>query len=144
MFYRLTVKLPPMTCSFLILNWLLVSISENVPHLWTFSSKEVNHIKNGMIMWNMMKCFMYEVKRVDIAKVCWKSKMKDWDYMKKINVWDHVQNDFNKNTWLITNIKKKPHGYHFTIACHLQTSFIIQIMHSQNKKIKIIVNNHSQ
>ena len=81
----------------------------------------------------MMKCFMSEFKRVAFEKVCWKSKMKDWDYTKIINVWDHVQNHFNKNIWLITNIKKKPHGEHFTIAYHLQTSFIIQIMHSQNK-----------
>ena len=70
-------QLPPMTCSQLIVNWFLGSVYDNLPYLWTFSSKEVKHIKNGMIMWNMMKCFMYEVKRVDIAKVCWKSKMKD-------------------------------------------------------------------
>ena len=46
-------------------------------------------------MWNMMKCFMSEVKIVAIEKVCWKSKTKDYDYMITINVWDNVQNDFN-------------------------------------------------
>ena len=48
-----------------------------------------------MRTWNMMKCFMYEVKRVAIDKLCWKSKIKDWDYMSAINVWDNGQNDFN-------------------------------------------------
>ena len=62
-----------MTCSHMIVNWLLGSISENVPRLWTLSSKEVNHINNGMIMWNMMRCFMSEVNRVAIEKLCWKS-----------------------------------------------------------------------
>ena len=38
---------------------------------------------------------MYEVKRVSIEKVWWGAKMKDWNYMSAINVWDHVQNDFN-------------------------------------------------
>ena len=38
---------------------------------------------------------MSEVKRVAIEKVCWKAKMKNWDYMSTINVWDHVQNYFN-------------------------------------------------
>ena len=38
---------------------------------------------------------MSKVKRVDIDKVCWKAKMKYWDYMSAINVWDNVQNDFN-------------------------------------------------
>ena len=38
---------------------------------------------------------MSEVKIVAIDKVCWKAKMKDWDYMSAINVWDNVQNDFN-------------------------------------------------
>ena len=78
----------------MIVNWLLGSVSENVPPLWTFSFKEVNHIKNGMRMWNMMKCFMSEVKIVAIDTVSWKSKMKDWDYMSAINVWDNVQTNF--------------------------------------------------
>ena len=43
----------------------------------------------------MMKCFMSEVNRVAIDKVCWKSKIKDWDYMSATNVWDNGQNDFN-------------------------------------------------
>ena len=38
---------------------------------------------------------MSEVKKVDIDKVCCKSKLKYWDYMSAINVWDNVQNDFN-------------------------------------------------
>ena len=66
----------PMTCSQLIVNWLLCSVSDNVPPLWNLSSKEVKHIHNSMRMCNMMKCFMSEVKRVAIEKVCWKSKMK--------------------------------------------------------------------
>ena len=38
---------------------------------------------------------MSEVKRVAIDKVCWKSKIKDWNHMSEINVWDHAKNDFN-------------------------------------------------
>ena len=38
---------------------------------------------------------MYEVKKVAIEKVYWKSKMNDWGYMSAINVWDNVQNDLN-------------------------------------------------
>ena len=38
---------------------------------------------------------MSEYKRVDIEKLCCKSKMKDWDYMSAINVWYNLQNDFN-------------------------------------------------
>ena len=56
-------------------------------------------------MWNMMKLFMYEVNRVAIEKVCWKSKMKDWDYMSAIDVWDHFQNDFNIK-YMANNPKK--------------------------------------
>ena len=87
-------QFPPMTCYQMIVNWLLGSVSENVPTLCTLSSKEVKYIKKVMIMWNMMKCFMYEVKRVAVDKVCWKSKMKYWDYMSAINVWYNMQNDF--------------------------------------------------
>ena len=65
-------QFPRMPCSRLIVNWLLGSVSENVPPPWTLSSKEVKHIKNGMRMWNIMKCFMSEVKKVAIEKVCWK------------------------------------------------------------------------
>ena len=61
-----TYQFPPMTCYQLIVNWLLDRVSENVPPLWTLSYKEVNHINNGIRMWNMMKCFMYEVNRVAI------------------------------------------------------------------------------
>ena len=39
----------------LILNWLLGSVSEIIPFLCTFSSKDVNNIKIGTRMWNMMK-----------------------------------------------------------------------------------------
>ena len=77
------------------MNWLLDIVSENVPPLWTLSSKEVQHINNDMRMWNMTKCFMSEVKRVALDIVCWKYKIKDWYYMSRINVWDNVQNDFN-------------------------------------------------
>ena len=80
-----------MTCSQLIVNWLLGSVSENVPPLWNLSSKEVKQTKNGMRMWNMVKCFMYEVNRLAIDKVCWKSKIKDWYYKSAINIWDNVQ-----------------------------------------------------
>ena len=80
MFYHLIFT------SQLIVNWLLGSASENIPHLCTLSSKEVNHVNNGMIMWNMMKLFISEVKIVAIDKVCWKAKMKDWDCMSAISV----------------------------------------------------------
>ena len=61
-------------------------------------------------MWNMIKCFMSEVKRVAIDKVCWKTKMKNWDYMISINVWYNVHNDFNikcmaNNKQTITHVK---------------------------------------
>ena len=79
-------KFPLMTCSQLIVNWLLGSVSENVPPLWNLSSKEVKHIKNGMRMWNMMKCFVSEVKKVAIEKLCWKSKMKYRGSMSVINI----------------------------------------------------------
>ena len=36
------------------------------------------------MVWNMMKCFMSEVKRVAIDKACWKAKMKYWYYMSEI------------------------------------------------------------
>ena len=58
------------------MNWLLGSVFENLPPLWTLISKEVNHIKNGTRMWNMMKFFMSEIKRVAIDKLFWKAKMK--------------------------------------------------------------------
>ena len=54
----------------------------------------------------MMKCFMSEFKRVVIEKVSWKSKIKDWDYMSAINVWDNVQNGFNIK-YMANNKRKK-------------------------------------
>ena len=75
---RKTIFLPsgyqftPMNCSQMIVNWLIGSVSENVSPIWILSSKEVTHINNGMIMWNIMKYFIYEVQRVDNEKVCWK------------------------------------------------------------------------
>ena len=39
-----------MTCSQLIVNWLLDSVSENVPPIWTLIYKEVKHINNGMTL----------------------------------------------------------------------------------------------
>ena len=113
----------------MIVNWLLGSVYENVPPLWNLSSKEVKHINNGTRMWNVMKCFMSEVKRVAIDKVCWKAKMKDWDYMSAINVWNNVQNDFNIK-YMASKKQKKPHGKQFTTVCHLQVTFRIQRMHS--------------
>ena len=59
-------QFPTVTCSQLIVNLLLGSVSENVPPLWTLSSNEANHVNNDMIMWNTMKCFMSEVKRAAI------------------------------------------------------------------------------
>ena len=113
-----------MTCSQLIVNWLLGSVSENVPPLWTLSSKEVKHIKNGMRMWNMMKCFVSEVKRVAIEKVCWKAKMKDWDYMSAINVWDNVQNYFNIK-YMANNKRKKETSWK-TVYNRMSSSNIFQ------------------
>ena len=46
-------------------------------------------------MWNIMKGFMPEDKRLAIEKVCWKAKMQDWGYMNAIDVWYNAQNDFN-------------------------------------------------
>ena len=46
-------------------------------------------------MWNIMKCFIYGVKRVAIYKVFWKAKMKYLEYMSKINVQYNAQNNFN-------------------------------------------------
>ena len=59
-----------MNFSQMIVNWLICSVSENVPPLLTLSYKEVNNIDNGTRMWNMIECFMYKVKRVAIDKVC--------------------------------------------------------------------------
>ena len=38
---------PPMNCYHVIVNWLLSSVSENVPHFWTLISNEVKHINRG-------------------------------------------------------------------------------------------------
>ena len=57
-------------------------------------------------MWNMMKFFMSKVKRVDIDKVYWRSKIKYWDCMSAIKVWDNVQNDFNVE-YMANNKRKK-------------------------------------
>ena len=99
-------QFPPMTFSHMIVNWLLGIVYYNVPPLWTLSYKEVNHIKNGMRMWNIMKCFMSEVKIVSIEKVCWKSKIKDWDYMSAIKVWYNLKNDFDIK-YMANNKRKK-------------------------------------
>ena len=90
-----TYKLPLIACYQLIVNWLLGIVFDNVPPLWTLSYKEVKHIKNGMIMWNMMERSMYEIKRVYIYRVCSKYKIKYWYLMSAVNVCDDVQNDFN-------------------------------------------------
>ena len=121
-------QFPLITCSRMIVNWLLGSVSDNVPPIWGFICKEVKHIKNGVRMWNMIKFFISEVKRVDIDKLCWKSKMEDWVYLSAINVGIMCRMISISNTWIIT--KKKKHGKKFTIACHLQISFRIHRMHS--------------
>ena len=109
-----------MTYAQLIVNWLLGSVSKNVPPLWTLISKEVKHINNGMILWNMMKCFMSDVKRVDIDKVCCKYKIKYWDYRSAIKIWDNVQNDFNIK--YMSNTKRKISHLKkiYKITCHVQ------------------------
>ena len=94
-----------MTFSQPTVNWLQGSVSENVTPICNLSSKEVKHTNNGMIMGNIMKCFMYEVKRLAIDKVCWKSKIKYWDYMNAINFRDHVWNGLN--TKYMANNKQK-------------------------------------
>ena len=99
------LKFSPMTWYQLIENWLLDIIFENVPPLWTLSSKEVRHIKNGTRMWNTVKCFISEVNRVAIGRFYRKAKMKDWDYMSEINIWDNVQNYLNKK--YMANKKQK-------------------------------------
>ena len=60
-------------------------------------------------MWNMMKCFIYEVQRVAIDKLCWKSKMKDWDYISSIKIWDHMQICYNIK-YMANNKREKYHG----------------------------------
>ena len=125
-----TYQFHPITLSQIIVNWLLGSVSYNISPIWTLSSKKVKHINNGMRMCNLMKCFMSEVKRVTIKKFCLKSKMKDWDYICAINVWDYVQNDFNIK-YMANNKGKYPNGKQFTIAFHIQISCRIQRMHSQ-------------
>ena len=78
-------------------------------------------------------CFMSEVKRVSIEKVCCKSKIKYWDYMSAINILDNIHNDFNIKYMDNNKGYNKPHRKHFTIACHLQIYIRTQRMHSQNK-----------
>ena len=46
---------PPMNFSHLIVNWLLGSVSEDVPPFKTLGSKEVKDINIGIRMCNMMK-----------------------------------------------------------------------------------------
>ena len=99
-------QFPLMTCSQLIVDWLLGSVSENVFPIWNLSYKELNCIKNGTRMWKIMKRLISEVKRVAIDKVCRKYKMKDWDYMSAIKVWDNVQNYFNIK--YMADKKKRP------------------------------------
>ena len=56
----------------------------------------------------MMKCFMSKFKRVAIERIFWKTINKHKDYMRAINVWDNMQNDFN--TKYMANNKQKNHG----------------------------------
>ena len=108
-FLSYNYQFPLMNCYHLIVTWLIGSVSQNLLPLWTFISKEVKHINNGMRMWNMMKFFMSKLKRVYIEKVCQKSKMKDWDYISAINFWDNVQNYFNKK--YMANNKRKENSW---------------------------------
>ena len=54
----------------------------------------------------MIKCFISEVKRVAIDKLCWEVKTIAWDYMSAINVWNNEQNDFNIK-YMVNNKRKK-------------------------------------
>ena len=88
----------------------------------------------------MMKCFMSKFKIVAIDKVCWKAKMKDWDCMSAISVWDNVHNYFNNKYMANNKQKNKPHVKQFKIPCHLQLSFRIQRIYQQNTSLTIIHN----
>ena len=116
-------QFPLVNFSQLIVNWLLGSVSENVPPIWGFICKEVKHIKNGVRMWNMIKFFMSEVKRVAIEKVCWKTKMKDWDYMSAIDVWYNVQNYFNIK-YMDNNKRKKRNLMENSLQLHFIFKYI--------------------
>ena len=65
--------------------------------------------------------------------------MKDWDYMSAINIWDNAHNYFNIK-YMANNKQKQNHRKQFTITCHLQISFRIQITHSKNSSLTIIHN----
>ena len=71
----------------------------------------------------MIKCFMSEVKRVSIDKVCWKSKMKYLYYISATNVWDNVQDYFNINYMANNKQKKNPME---TVYNHISYSNIFQ------------------
>ena len=47
-FLHSNYKFPLMNFYQMIVNWLLDSVSENVPPIWTLIYKEVKHINNGM------------------------------------------------------------------------------------------------
>ena len=50
--------------------------------------------------------------------------------MSTINFRDNAQNDLNIKYMANDKRKNKPQGKQFTIACHLQISFRIHIIHS--------------
>ena len=86
-------------------------------------------------MWNMMKLFMYEVNRVAIEKVCWKSKMKDWDYTSAINVWYNMQNDFNIK--YMADNKKKLNPTEDSLQSHFIFIYLSESKECTLKKSKI-------
>ena len=66
---------------------------------------------------------MSEVQRVAVDKVCWKYKMKDWDYISAINVWDNVQSYFNTK-YMANNKRNKTSRK--TVYNHMSSSNIFQ------------------
>ena len=91
-------------------------------------------------MWNMMKRFMSEVKRLAIDKLCWKYRIKDWDYMSAINIWDSVHSDFNIK-YMANNKRKKPSRK--TVYNRMSSSNIFHNLKNALFK-KPIINNNSQ
>ena len=49
---------------------------------------------------------MSEVQRVAMDTLCWKARMKDWYYISAINIWDNMQNYFNRKYMANNKLKK--------------------------------------
>ena len=134
-----------MNYSRLTVNCFIDSVSDNLTPSWNLSSKEVKYINNGMIMWNMMKLFMSEVKIVAIDKVCWKPKIKYWDCIISINIWYNLQNDFNIK-YMENNKRNKENSWK-TVYNFMSSSNIFQNANNALSDLFIfnsIINNHSQ